>query len=117
MHLADIGLLKPEEIQLLGVCETADNSQLEAGCFRYYLDRILALDGSVPDQLKREIAAVLMICETGVDIQKLLEERDRQIQMLEIICRFAFKLIATLEDRSLIEESVSRPDGREDAVV
>jgi hypothetical protein len=102
MHLADM---------------TTDNPELEAGCFRHYLDRILTLDGSIPDQLKREIAAVLMICETGVDIQKLLEERDRRIQMLEFICTFAFQLLATHEDRCLSEESVSWPDGRKDAVL
>ena len=72
-------------------------SQLEAGCFRHYLDRILTLDGSIPDELKREIAAVLMICDAGADMQKLLAGRDRQIQMLNIICRFAFKRIAVLE--------------------
>jgi hypothetical protein len=74
-----------------------DTSQLEAGCFRHYLTRILALDGSIPDELKREIAAVLMICDAGADIQKLLAWRDRQIRMLNIICRFAFKRIAALE--------------------
>jgi len=76
-----------------------DTSQLEAGCFRHYLDRILALDGSVPDELKREIAAVLMICDAGADMQKLLAGRDRQIRMLKTICRFAFKRIAALEKR------------------
>jgi hypothetical protein len=76
-----------------------DTSQLEAGCFRHYLTRILALDGSIPDELKREIAAALMICDAGADLQKLVAGRDRQIRMLRIICRFAFERIAALERR------------------
>jgi hypothetical protein len=82
-------------------------SQLEAGCFRQYLERILALDGPVPDELKDEIAAVLRICNAGADTQGLLEECDHSIQMLDIICQFAFGRIATLEERlRLLEESV-----------
>jgi hypothetical protein len=77
-----------------------DTPQLEAGCFRHYLERILALDGRpVSDELKREIAAMLMICNAGADAQKLLEERDRRIQTLDIICEFALERMATLEDR------------------
>jgi hypothetical protein len=89
-------------------------SQLEAGCFRYYLDRILALDGPVPEELRCEIAAALIICDAGADTQKLLEERDRHIQMLEIICDFAFERIATLENLCLAEESVNGLDGPDD---
>ena len=33
----------------------------------------------------------------GADTQKLLEERDRRIKMLDLICKFAFERIATLE--------------------
>ena len=95
-----------------------DTSQLEAGCFRHYLERILALDSPLSDELKREIAAVLMICDAGADMQKLLAERDRRIRMQEIICKCAFERIATLEKRlRSVEESVSWPDGRERAVV
>jgi len=78
--------------------------QLEADCFRYYLNRILTLDGSVPEELKHEIAAVLSICNAGADTQKLLEERDRRIQMLDLICKFAFERIAALENGYLVEE-------------
>jgi hypothetical protein len=55
-------------------------SQIEAGCFRYYLERILMLDSPLSDELKHEIAAVLMICDAGTDMQKLLAERDRRIR-------------------------------------
>jgi hypothetical protein len=93
-------------------------AQLEAGCFRYYLERILALDSRLSDELKREIAAVLMICDAGADMQKLLAERDRRIRMQDIICKCAFERIATLEERlRSVEESVSWPDGQGDAVV
>jgi hypothetical protein len=93
-------------------------SKLEAGCFRYYLERILALDKPLSDELKREIAAVLMICDTGTDIQKLLVERDRRIRMQDIACKCAFERIATLEGRlRSVGESVSWPDGQERAVV
>ena len=90
---------------------------MEAGCFRYYLHRILALDGSIPDELKREIAAVLMICDAGTDMQKVLAERDRRIRMQDIICKCAFERIATLEERlRSVEESVSWRGGQERAV-
>ena len=83
---------------------------IEASSFRYYLDRILALDGPVPEELKCEIIALLMICDAGTDAQKLLEERDRHIQMLDIICDFAFERIATLEYPYLAEEPVHGQD-------
>jgi hypothetical protein len=93
-------------------------SRLEASCFRHYLERILALDGPLSVELKREIAAVLMICDAGTDMQKLLAERDRRIRMQDIICKCAFDRIATLEEQlRSVEESVSWPDGRERAVV
>ena len=47
-------------------------SQLEAYYFRYYLERILAFEGPIPDELKHEIALVLMICDAGTDMEKLL---------------------------------------------
>jgi len=90
-----------------------DTSELEAGCFRYYLQRTLQLEGALPRELKREITAVLMICDAGRDVQKALAERNRRIRMLNIICKVAFKRIATLEQSlRLLQESTRRlPDG------
>jgi hypothetical protein len=92
-------------------------SQLEAGCFRHYLERILVLDSPLSAELKREIAAVLTICDAGTEIQGLLAERDRRIRMQDIICKCAFERIVTLEERlRLVEESVSWRGGQEHAV-
>jgi hypothetical protein len=89
-------------------------SQLEAGCLRRYLERILALDRPVSEELEREIAAVLTICDAGTDMHKLLAWRDRWILMQDTICKCAFERIATLEERlRLVEESVNWPDGQE----